>query len=111
MSGGRKRYIVTRLKIAKDEVIFLKRMRWQTEVMNHELKNILGMDEYRVRCLEGARRHWEIIATVYLFLQYLRLKFGMIDLTPYRVLDEIWEEIRTLNLSKILFTVFEIRKF
>jgi SRSO17 transposase len=64
---GERRYIVTRGRMASFEMIRLKKMKWQTERMNDELKNMLGMDEYRVRNIEGAKRHCEIVSTVYFF--------------------------------------------
>jgi hypothetical protein len=49
----------------------LKRLRWQTEKLNEELKNMSGMDEYRVRKKEGIMRLCEIVMCAYTFLQYI----------------------------------------
>jgi hypothetical protein len=46
--GGRISYIVSRENVGEEEMVKLKRLRWQTEKLNEELKNMLGMDEYRV---------------------------------------------------------------
>jgi hypothetical protein len=75
--GGRISYIVSRECIDEEEMVKLKNLRWQTEKLNEELKNMLGMDEYRVRKKEGIMRYFEILMCVYTFLQYIRIELGL----------------------------------
>jgi hypothetical protein len=74
--GGRVSYIVSR-ECIDEEMVKLKKLRWQTEKLNEELKNMLGMDEYRVRKKEEIMRHCEIVMCVYTFLQYIRIELGL----------------------------------
>jgi hypothetical protein len=85
--AGRISYIVSRGSVEEKEMVKLKRLRWQTEKLNEELKNMLGMDEYRVRKKEGIMRHCEIVMCVYTFLQYIRIELGLISRTPYQILE------------------------
>ena len=85
--GGRISYIVSRECVDEEEMVKLKKLRWQTEKLNDELKNMLGMDEYRVRKMEGIMRHCEIVMCVYTFLQYIRIEMGLISRTPYQILE------------------------
>jgi hypothetical protein len=85
--GGRVSYIVSREYIEEEEMVKLKKLRWQNEKLNEELKNMLGMDEYRVRKKEGIMRHCEIVMCVYTFLQYIRIELGLISRTPYQILE------------------------
>ena len=55
----------------------LKRLRCQIEELNKKLKNILGMDEYRLRKKEGIMRHCEIVMWAYTFLKYIRIGMGL----------------------------------
>jgi hypothetical protein len=73
--GGRVSYIVS--SVDEEEMVKLKRLRWQREKLNEELKNMLGMDEYRVRKKEGIMRHCEIVMCAYTFLQYIRIGMGL----------------------------------
>ena len=75
--GGRVSYIVSRECVDEEEMVKLKKLRWQTEKLNDELKNMLGMDEYRVRKKEGIMRHCEIVMCPYTFLQYIRMEMGL----------------------------------
>jgi hypothetical protein len=100
--GGRVSYIVSRECIDGDEMVKLKKLRWQTEKLNDELKNMLGMDEYRVRKKEGIMRHCEIVMCVYTFLQYIRIELGLISRTPYQILEMIWESMRLVKIPDII---------
>jgi hypothetical protein len=95
--GGRVSYIVSRVE--EEEIIKLKRLKWQTEKLNEELKNMLGMDEYRVRKNEGIMRHYEIVICAYTFLQYIRMELGLRARRRIRYLrcqgeDEVSKDIR-----------------
>jgi SRSO17 transposase len=103
--GGRVSYIVSRECIDGDEMVKLKKLRWQTEKLNDELKNMLGMDEYRVRKKEGIMRHCEIVMCVYTFLQYIRIELGLISRTPYQILEMIWESMRLVKIPDIILYV------
>jgi SRSO17 transposase len=108
--GGRINYIVSRECVDEEEMIKLKRLRWQTEKLNEELKNMLGMDEYRVRKKEGIMRHCEIVMCVYTFLQYIRIELGLISRTPYQILEMIWERIRLVKIPDIILPLLETTK-
>jgi SRSO17 transposase len=107
--GGRVSYIVSR-ECIDEEMVKLKRLRWQTEKLNDELKNMLGMDEYRVRKKEGIMRHCEIVMCVYTFLQYIRIEMGLISRTPYQILEMIWERIRLVKIPDIILPLLETTK-
>jgi hypothetical protein len=83
--GGRVSYIVS--SVEEDEMVKLKRLRWQTEKLNEELKNMLGMDEHRVRKNEGIMRHCEIVMCAYTFLQYISIELWSRSKTPYQILE------------------------
>jgi hypothetical protein len=106
--GGRISYIVSR--VGEEEMVKLKRLRWQTEKLNEELKNMLGMDEYRVRKNEGIMRHCEIVMCVYTFLQYIRIEMGLISRTPYQILEMIWERMRLVKIPDIILPLLETTK-
>jgi len=108
--GGRISYIVSRGSVDEEEMVKLKRLRWQTEKLNEELKNMLGMDEYRVRKNEGIMRHCEIVMCVYTFLQYIRIEMGLISRTPYQILEMIWERIRLVKIPDIILPLLETTK-
>jgi SRSO17 transposase len=108
--GGRISYIVSRESVGEDEMVKLKRLRWQTEKLNEELKNMLGMDEYRVRKKEGIMRHCEIVMCAYTFLQYIRIEMGLISRTPYQILEMIWERIRLVKIPDIILPLLETTK-
>jgi hypothetical protein len=108
--GGRISYIVSREYIDEEEMVKLKRLRWQTEKLNDELKNMLGMDEYRVRKKEGIMRHCEIVMCAYTFLQYIRIELGLISRTPYQILEMIWERIRLVKIPDIILPLLETTK-
>jgi SRSO17 transposase len=108
--GGRISYIVSRESVGEEEMVKLKRLRWQTEKLNEELKNMLGMDEYRVRKKEGIMRHCEIVMCAYTFLQYIRIEMGLISRTPYQILEMIWERIRLVKIPDIILPLLETTK-
>jgi SRSO17 transposase len=108
--GGRVSYIVSREHIDEEEMVKLKKLRWQTEKLNDELKNMLGMDEYRVRKKEGIMRHCEIVMCVYTFLQYIRIELGLIGRTPYQILEMIWESMRLVKIPDIILPLLETTK-
>ena len=108
--GGRISNIVSRENVGEEEMVKLKRLRWQTEKLNEELKNMLGMDEYRVRKKEGIMRHCEIVMCVYTFLQYIRIEMELISRTPYQILEMIWERIRLVKIPDIILPLLETTK-
>jgi hypothetical protein len=108
--GGRVSYIVSRGCVEEEEMVKLKRLRWQTEKLNEELKNMLGMDEYRVRKNEGIMRHCEIVMCAYTFLQYIRIELGLISRTPYQILEMIWESMRLVKIPDIILPLLETTK-
>jgi hypothetical protein len=108
--GGRVSYIVSREYIDEEEMVKLKKLRWQTEKLNDELKNMLGMDEYRVRKKEGIMRHCEIVMCAYTFLQYIRMELGLISKTPYQILEMIWESMRLVKIPDIILPLLETTK-
>jgi hypothetical protein len=108
--GGRISYIVSRGNVGEEEMVKLKRLRWQTEKLNEELKNMLGMDGYRVRKKEGIMRHCEIVMCVYTFLQYIRIEMELISRTPYQILEMIWERIRLVKIPDIILPLLETTK-
>jgi len=108
--GGRISYIVSRGSVGEEEMVKLKRLRWQTEKLNEELKNMLGMDEYRVRKKEGIMRHCEIVMCAYTFLQYIRIEMGLISRTPYQILEMIWERMRLVKIPDIILPLLETTK-
>jgi hypothetical protein len=108
--GGRVSYIVSRGCVDEEEMVKLKKLRWQTEKLNEELKNMLGMDEYRVRKKEGIMRHCEIVMCVYTFLQYIRIELGLISRTPYQILEMIWERMRLVKIPDIILPLLETTK-
>jgi hypothetical protein len=73
--AGRVSYIVS--SVDEEEMVKLKRLRWQTGKLNEELKNMLGMDEYRVRKKEGVMRHCRLLISPFQISLSFNPKFEM----------------------------------
>ncbi len=89
-----------------DAVLRYYEMRWSIEVFHRDAKQHLGLAEWKVRSLEGAKRHWHLLMLAYSLLRLGAASEEMVKSIFSSAGKSIAKQVRIYSFIAMIHVIF-----